>query len=193
MIKPSIITRTKNDKMLWDVDAWITADKAVYNQKTKQWDLINTRISKNIPPPEFEKRKTYASDIQPRDIPVRRKSQHKSLLSWVQLNTLANQGTNIKDLAQLYALMHFHITDPVINFIMLMISLPILVCRDPKSMKSAIAISFTMVMGCFVITFLSKMFATEVVFEKFRPELWAWLPVFIFLPIAFIEIDSMKT
>ncbi|TFG49285.1 MAG: LptF/LptG family permease [Candidatus Brocadiia bacterium] len=193
MFKPSIITRSRSEKYLWEVDSWVTADKAVYNLKNSRWDLFNVRISTNDSPPEFAKSKAYVSDIQPKDIPVRRKSQFKSLLSWAQLNSLARQGTKIKDLAQLYALMHFHITDPIINFIMLMVSLPILVCRDPKTMKTSIVVAFTMVTGCFVMTFLCKMFATEVVFDKFRPELWAWLPVFIFLPVAFIEIDSMKT
>jgi hypothetical protein len=37
------------------------------------------------------------------------------------------------------------------------------------------------------------MLATEIVFERVMPEFWAWLPVFIFLPIALIELDSMKT
>jgi hypothetical protein len=37
------------------------------------------------------------------------------------------------------------------------------------------------------------MMATEVFFDRIRPELWAWAPVFIFLPIAIIEIDGMKT
>jgi hypothetical protein len=61
-------------------------------------------------------------------------------------------------------------------------------------MKSAVMVSFAMVGLCFVTTFLCKMFATEVVFEGgVMPELWAWLPVFIFAPIAFIELDSMKT
>jgi hypothetical protein len=76
---------------------------------------------------------------------------------------------------------------------MLMVCLPILVCRDPKSMKSAIMISFSTTAACFVTTFLCKMFATEVIFDRVMPELWAWLPVFIFTPIAFIELDSMKT
>ena len=76
---------------------------------------------------------------------------------------------------------------------MLMISLPILVCRDPKSMKSAVLISFTLTGACFIATFVCKILATEVVFDKVMPELWAWLPVFVFLPVAFIEMDSMKT
>jgi hypothetical protein len=75
-----------------------------------------------------------------------------------------------------------------------MIGLPILVCRDPKLMKSAIMISFGATAACFIITFLCKMFATETVFAgRVIPEFWAWLPVFIFAPIAFIELDSMKT
>jgi hypothetical protein len=38
------------------------------------------------------------------------------------------------------------------------------------------------------------MFATDTVFAgRVIPEFWAWLPVFIFAPIAFIELDSMKT
>jgi hypothetical protein len=74
-----------------------------------------------------------------------------------------------------------------------MISLPILVCRDPKSMKSAVMISFGTTAACFISTFICKILATEVVFDRVMPELWAWLPVFVFLPIAFIEFDSMKT
>jgi hypothetical protein len=30
-------------------------------------------------------------------------------------------------------------------------------------------------------------------FSGFIPEFWAWLPVLIFLPIAFVQLDSMKT
>jgi hypothetical protein len=71
--------------------------------------------------------------------------------------------------------------------------LPILVCRDQKAMKSAVTISFAMVGICFVTTFICKILSAEVVFNKVMPELWAWLPVFIFLPLSFIEWDSMKT
>ncbi|MHC4085311.1 MAG: LptF/LptG family permease, partial [Planctomycetota bacterium] len=92
-----------------------------------------------------------------------------------------------------YSQKHFRITEPIINIAMLMVCLPILVCRDPKSMKSAIVISFGVTTACFITTFICKMLATEVFFDHVMPELWAWLPVVIFLPIAFIELDSMKT
>jgi lipopolysaccharide export system permease protein len=76
---------------------------------------------------------------------------------------------------------------------MLMVSLPVLICRDPRTMKSAVLVSFALTAACFVVTFVCKMSATEIVFQRVMPELWAWLPVFIFLPIAFIEFDAMKT
>jgi len=77
---------------------------------------------------------------------------------------------------------------------MLMVSLPVLICRDPRAMKSAIIVSFGLTSACFVTTFVCKMLATEVALGgRVIPELWAWLPVFIFLPIAFVEVDAMRT
>ena len=99
----------------------------------------------------------------------------------------------MKDQADLILQKHSRVTDPIINMVMLMVALPVLVCRDPKAMKSAITISFGITISCIIVSFVCKIFATEMFFDQVRPELWAWGPVFIFLPIAFIEIDSMKT
>ena len=115
------------------------------------------------------------------------------MLSSAQLATLAKQGTKVKDIAELHSQRHYRVTDPILNLIMLMISLPILVCRDPKGMKSAIIVSFAATTACFVMTFVCRILSTEVVFGRVMPELWAWLPIFVFLPVALIEIDSMKT
>jgi lipopolysaccharide export LptBFGC system permease protein LptF len=135
----------------------------------------------------------YSSDVTAKDIPVRRKSEHKTLLSFRELSALERQKTNVRDMAQLSSQKHFRITDPIINLVMLMLSLPLLVCRDPKSMKSAVMLSFAITGACFVTTFVCKILATEMLFDRVIPEMWAWLPVFVFLPIAFIELDSMKT
>jgi len=192
---PTIITRRRTAAATsWQVTGWISAKKAVYNHQTNRWDLIDGFLIQKDVPGGAKPIPYFASDITPRDIPVRRGSEYKTLLSSRQLAELAAQRTKIKDLAQLYSQKHFRITEPIINLVMLMISLPILVCRDPKSMKSAIMISFGATTACFITIFLCKMFATETVFiGRVIPEFWAWLPVFIFAPIAFIELDSMKT
>ncbi|MDH4239347.1 MAG: LptF/LptG family permease [Phycisphaerae bacterium] len=191
---PTIIVRSKiPESPIWRVIGRISAERAIDINNTGKWILINGRFIEKDPGKVAQPRASYTSDITPKDIPVRLKSRHLSLLSSTQLAVLAAQRTKIKDRAQLYSQMHFRITEPFINIAMLMICLPILVCRDPKSMKSAIVISFGVTTACFITTFVCKMLATEVFFDHVMPELWAWLPVVIFLPIAFIELDSMKT
>jgi lipopolysaccharide export system permease protein len=191
---PTIIIRRKTAMPgVWEVIGRTSAEKAVYDPNTREWVLTNGRFTEKDPRKVARPIASYKSDITPKDIPVRRKSRHLTLLSSRQLAVLAAQRTKIKDLAQLYSQKHFRITEPIINLAMLMVCLPILVCRDPKSMKSAIIISFGVTTACFITTFVCKMLAIEVFFDRIIPELWAWLPVVIFLPIAFIELDSMKT
>jgi len=193
--QPTIITRHRdpNRPGIWTVTGRISADLARYNDRTRNWDLENgllVRTEATRPRPIA----SYAgSDLHPKDIPVRQMSGFNSLLSSRQLSALAAQKTKIKDVAQLTSQKHFRITDPLINLTMLMVSLPVLICRDPKTMKSAILVSFALTATCFVSTFVCKMLATEVVFARMMPEFWPWVPLFIFLPIAIIELDSMRT
>jgi len=204
LYKLTIITRSKiPDTTFWEVTGRISAEKAVYNTETGQWDLYsrNPETGKLVSYGLFtekeaeesaQKVSSYDSDIIPKDIPVRRKSEHKTLLGWRELAVLAAHGAKIKDRHQLYSQKHFRVTEPIINLVMLLVCLPILVCRDPKSMKSAIMISFAMVGACFVTTFICKMLAPEA-HSFYQIGFWAWVPVFIFLPLALIELDSMKT
>jgi lipopolysaccharide export system permease protein len=205
---PTIITRRQTERPdIWMVTGKISADRAVYNKKTKKWDLENGIYYKVSPIQEIEGRTPYEPEddlptaieqydsvsLTPHDIPIMQKGEFKAFLSSRQLAVLAAQGTRVKDVAQLYSQKHFRITDPIINFTMLMVSLPVLVCRDPKAMKSAVLLSFVLTVLCFIMTFSCKLLATEVVFDRVMPEIWAWLPVFVFVPIAFIELDAMKT
>jgi lipopolysaccharide export LptBFGC system permease protein LptF len=194
-LKPTIILRRRTSKPgIWEVTGKISADRAVYNDRTRKWDLINGQF---IDAYSLQGPQPVASydtgDLSPKDISVRRSSTYKTLLSSRQLAVLTAQAAKIKDIAQLYSQKHFRITDPIINLAMLMVSLPVLVCRDPKAIKSAVLISFALTGLCFVTAFVCKMFATEVIFDRVMPEMWAWLPVFVFVPLAFIELDSMKT
>jgi len=200
LFSPTIIVRHRTGPSEWEVVGKIRASSAAYNDKAKGWNLqdgIFLKISRNIKQTALDMRPEpitfYESDITPADIPIRRQERFKSLLSLTQLSRLAKQGTRIKDLAELYSQKNFHITEPIINMVMLLVALPILVCREPKAMKTAILLSFGITSACFIVTFVCKVVATEVIFDRIRPELWAWAPVFIFLPIAFIELDSMKT
>ena len=43
------------------------------------------------------------------------------------------------------------------------------------------------------VAYSHDLFATEAFFGRIRPAIWAWTPIFIFFPVALIEIDSMRT
>ncbi|MCE5340473.1 MAG: LptF/LptG family permease [Planctomycetaceae bacterium] len=197
ILNPTIITRKQKEKgtLLWDVTGIIKADSASYNEKAKEWILKNGMLLTISDKPSDKSNQpiqSCPSDLVPKDIPVRRQSTHMDLLSSYDLMRLAKQ--NPKDMPRLYAQKNFRLTDPIINFIMLMISLPLLVCRDPKGLKSAVFVSFGLTSLCYILTFISKVFAADITIAgRVMPELWAWLPIFIFVPIAFIELDSMKT
>jgi lipopolysaccharide export system permease protein len=202
-----VVTREKKtNSLIWEPTGLLEAGKATYDFKSQSWLLTNgfftsipkqgsqqPRANKLNPIASRVSLPAYHTDLTPDDIPVRRKAEHKTLLSSMQLSQLASQGTQLKDLANLYSQKHFRITDPIMNIIMLLVCLPVLVCRDPKSMKSAITVSFAITSASLVVGFACRILATENIFGRVIPELWAWLPVFIFAPIAFIEIDSMKT
>ena len=197
MKKPVIITRIrKPNSVNWDITGIIQADSARYNAENEQWDLANGSFQSVLRTSGSRSGRSepllfYQSSLKPKDIPVRRKTANMDLLSSYDLMRLAQQ--NPKDLPRLYAQKNFRITDPIINLIMLMICLPILVCRDPKAMKSAVMISFATTALCYTTAFVCKMMASEEFFGRIVPQLWAWIPIFIFLPIALIEFDSMKT
>jgi len=190
--KPTIlIRRWVPEWAVWELAGMISADKAKYNPHAQSWELTNGLFIEKGPDHRQQAVDSYPSDISPKDIVIRRKSEYKTLLSWSQLTALQLQGPRVGDLAQLFSQKHFRVTEPIMNVVMLLICLPVLVCRDPKAMKSAVAAGFALTGVCLMTVFISKMLATEAVLN--RVELWAWLPIFIFLPTALFELDSMKT
>ena len=193
---PTIVTRRPTDRPgIWEVTGRITADEARFNEATGAWDLVNGLFTGTKAQDGPQPLHSYVTpNLRPKDIPVICESESKSLFSSRQLSTLAAQKASVRDMAALYSQKHFRVTEPIINLTMLMVSLPVLICRDPKTMKSAIVISFALTAACFIMTFVCKMLATEAIFAgRVMPELWAWLPVFVFLPIAFVELDAMRT
>ncbi|AQQ69993.1 lipopolysaccharide ABC transporter permease [Limihaloglobus sulfuriphilus] len=213
MTGASIILRKPTDEGLWQTIGWIRADRAVYNPVKDVWELYTETENpdgtvdttpggdlQNIIPyastediPAHRVVLSYKTDLTPEIIPVRRKQQSVTLLSFSQLREFSKTTPRSHDRARMLLERNTRMTDPIINLIMLVISLTVLTCRDNKQMKSAIMVSFGITVGCLIFTFVCKMFGTEQVFEKVRPNLWAWLPVVVFLPVAAFMYDSMKT
>jgi lipopolysaccharide export system permease protein len=190
----TILLRQPTDQAgIWKVTGCIQADQATYNPQTGQWDLTGgRRVGRSSSEGPVAVAAYQAPDLIPKNIPVMARADDKTLLSWRQLTALS--VLTPKDAGLLYSQKNFRITEPIINLVMLMVSLPVLLCRDPRAMKSAVMVSFGLTAACSLTTFVCKMISTEpFLFGRLMPEFWAWLPLFIFVPIAFIQLDSMKT
>ena len=204
LLEPFIILREPIEgrgEEIYRVTGKIRASSAVYDAERGGWVLTDGRQmllgSGELEQTEGRQTKSidfYQSNLTAADIPVRKREGFKALLSLRQLTELENNpGVRTTDLAELALQKHSRITDPIINLIMLMVALPVLVCRDPKAMKTAVLISFLTTLSCFLMVFICDLFATEVFLGQIRPAIWAWAPIFIFFPVAIIEIDSMRT
>lgn len=199
MHHPLIVLREPEDAETWRVVGRIQAEQAVYDAERGGWRLAGGHLLRvagidGDQPQDVERVDFYATNLGPQDLPLRRREGFKSLLSLRQLIELEqNPGTRKTELAEIAQQKHSRITTPIINLIMLMVALPVLVCRDPRDMKTAILISFLTTAACFTTAFLSSLFATEVFFGQVRPALFSWLPIFIFFPVALVQIDSMRT
>ena len=201
MYMPLIVLREPEGDDAWRVVGRIQASRAVYDTQGKGWNLVDGQAMR-IPkagveepgPSDYEAVDFYATTLSPEELPLRRREGFKSLLSLGQLTEMEQSpGTRRTEMAEIALQKHSRITAPIINMIMLMVALPVLVCRDPRDMKTAILVSFLTTAGCFTVSFLCSLFATEVIFGQVRPALFSWLPIFIFFPIALVEIDSMRT
>lgn len=205
MHNPLIILREPTDAtaQIYHVTGRIQARSAVYDAQKGGWRLVGGQLLLAADPKSLmensERPQTEAVDFYPTkltvdDIPIRRREEFKGLLSLKQLNELEkNFGTRRTDVAELALQKHSRITNPIVNMIMLMVALPVLVCRDPKAMKTAILVSFLTTGACFLVVFLCRLFATEVFLGRVQPAFWTWAPIFLFFPIAVVQIDSMKT
>ncbi|MBN2842607.1 MAG: LptF/LptG family permease, partial [Sedimentisphaerales bacterium] len=156
--KPMIIFR-QQAKM----SSVIKADSATWDDSQKLWILENgIRFTDSNDPQQTQAPvDTYSSELTPEYLALQRNSAYKSLMSSKELAQLISKG-GIKsaDKAEALSERHSRFTDPIINMIMLLIGLPMLVTREKKNNKIALAYMIAGAGGCFIVTFVCKLLAS---------------------------------
>lgn len=201
MYNPLILLRHREGAEGWRVVGRIQASRGIYDAQRRGWVLEDGQLleaptgdAEQAAQAKSEAVDFYATNLGPEELPLRRREGFKSLLSLRQLVEMEQDpATRRTELAEIAVQKHSRVTVPIINLIMLMVALPVLVCRDPRDMKTAILISFLTTAACYSVAFLSSLFATEVFLGQVRPAMFSWLPIFIFFPIAIVQIDAMRT
>jgi len=170
----------------------VTADKAAWDKDQKLWRLENgwqittdsfTNVEKSVPLAVY--RSSFSADY----LWLQRNSDYKTLMSSAELSRLLRRGMKPAEYNEIITEKHFRVTDPIINMVMLLLSLPLLVSRERRSTKTALLLALLGAGGCFLATFTCKLLAGGVL----DPFLTASLPVIIFFPLSILGFDSIKT
>jgi lipopolysaccharide export system permease protein len=172
----------------------LTAKHATWDPQQKNWILTDglyytDNNSSETQYQEPQKVLRYDSSLTADYLWLQRHTASKSLMSSSDLSDLLKRGLRPTDRAEAISEKHFRVTDPIINMVMLLLGLPMLVSREQKNTKTAIALVLLGTGGCFLVTFACKILAGGSV----NPLLLAWLPIIIFLPLSIFILDAIKT
>lgn len=179
----NVVTATK---ARWDAErhGWILE---VGGRRIKAADAISGGITADAPV-ETELIDFCPAELTPEQLLARQKAQWAQFLSIRQLNELQHRDdVNLIDIARIK---HSRFTLPVNNMILLMLGLVFFLNRVPGNVLTQGTKALGMCALGFIVTFIGQQMVGA---ASFSPALPAWLPIFLFGPVAAILLDRVKT
>jgi len=126
----------------------------------------------------------YPCDLTPENLVLRESGNWSDYMSTSDLSRLIEMR-KVADRRATETIKHSRFTAPINNLIMLLLGLPFILSRERNIRASASLCMLT------VATFFTFIFICR--YMGLSPLLGAWLPIFLFGPIAIIMFDSVKT
>jgi len=149
------------------------ADSAVWREprpKEGYWELTNGRLF-------------YPSDLTTNYLALRQTSRWLNYMSTAQLTRLLKLRQ--VHAAEVLLTKHTRFTDPINNFIMLLLALPFVLSRE-RTIKASAS-------GCMLLVGVFYLSVYLCRYVDIPPEWAAWLPILTFGPVAVVMVDSIKT
>lgn len=191
--------------------AHVSADRAVWNAQTSEWDLFTqdrateqwvrqgrrvVGLGIDAPRTDVQTVASYPSTITPQEISLYKSSDWVELLSTRSIDELLARPGSYGQ-TDLLRMKHLRFTQPIMNVILLLLAIPCVLTRTPGYLKAAVT-------RCLVLTglsmgtvFLAQQLATQPLLAgslgAHWPAFMAWLPIFIWGPIAVFLLDRVKT
>jgi lipopolysaccharide export system permease protein len=190
----SVLSRNKD----FQPEALLTADRAEWDPANDQWNLTNGQMKTGLGRndiPNIQPWPTYKSSINPDEITLYRSSDTAELLSTERINQLLQREESYGSL-DLNRIKHARFTQPLINIILLLLALPWVLSRDPNRLKVSLMYCGLITGGCLATMFLAQQIAGQppsADWSNTWPALMAWMPIFIFLPVAIFLLDRVHT
>lgn len=195
MDKIDVIER--NDK--YEIAAHITADKAEYIPAQGGWNLTNgVRVTgvtsgkdRDTQPLTF-----WKTSINPEEISLYRSGDYVELLPTSKINDLLARPKSYGTTA-LMRVKHFRLAQLLMNIILLLLAIPSVLTREPGTLKQAALKAGILSALCMILAFITRQLAGNPPagerWINLWPALMAWVPIFLFLPIAMFLLDRLQT
>lgn len=175
----------------------IEADSALWDAAAKTWRLTRGRRLLMVEdqaagtlgdPIRYEPVAAYAFGLSPEELLLRQRAQWSDLLSLAQMTALL-KSQNLANSPTINMSRHIRITQPMLMWIMLALTIPFFLTRAPESVFSAGGKAMLLSGLCFATAFMVQGTVEEGVFAA----LAAWLPILIFGPIAVLNLANART
>lgn len=176
----------------------VTADKARWNPEKTGWDLergIRLSASDEGNTTIFDQHQMkpeavdfYPCSLTPEELQLRKTTQWIQFLSTRQLNLLASRKeVNTNQIAQVK---HGRFTMPIGNMILMVLGMSFFLHRLPDSVLTQGAKALATCAVAFIISFMGQQLVGSIEVNAALP---AWLPIFVFGPLAVLLLDNVKT
>lgn len=185
--------------------AHLRADSARWDPEKRVWNLTGGLLSSGLLPDDVRSADRAVAtlpsadapcDLTPDDILLNRAREFVDLLPTSRINELLAQPRT-RDTTDLQRVKHFRFTQHLNNILLLMLALPCVMTREPRSLKQG-GIQLLGVVGLYLGTVFAcqHLAGVEAPIAKLAPHwpaLMAWAPVLIFGPLAIFSLDRLKT
>lgn len=178
----------------------ITATKARWDEKRHGWALedrgMRIKVAEAVAggitseaevtriPLDF-----YPCQLTPEELLARQNAQWIQFLSVRDLNEMQKRpDVNLTQIAQIK---HGRFTLPINNMILLLLGVSFFMSRMPRSVLTQGAKALIVCASAFLVTFIGQQLVGAT--GSFSPALPAWLPIFLFGPVAALLLDNVKT
>ena len=177
----------------------LVADEAFWEDQSGGWRLTRGILIPIAPSnvgetkPAFDKpRKAllYRTDLDPEEMRLRQSSGWLRFMSSRELDRMVHRPYLAARLSgDIQTERHFRFTQPIINIIMILLGIPFIISRQPRSFKHSAGACMAVTGICFVVTLACEQLSGVAM----APLHAAWLPVLLFGPLSILTYDAMKS
>lgn len=177
----------------------LDADTAVYDARENVWRLTNGKLTTlAVRNQTSEPVDTYpGTGVNPETIALFvSRNDFVDLLSSARIRELLESGTEVGRV-DLMRVRDARWANYLLNLILVLLTIPCVLTREPQQLRTATARIFVLIGACMATIFVTQNMAgqppSDPQLAGVWPALMAWLPIFIFGPIAIWLLDRLKT